>query len=119
MAAYEDAREAVVLALGPVVDYCQRMHETGDASDKAQAGRFAHVTRLEALTAAVIEYGAAAEAIHQAYEGSARIRNFCERIRQTPAYLNALDRPEHLRHLAGTISSYCLPVPIYAQLQPV
>lgn len=113
MSTYNEAREAVVIAMYPVVDYCERAHQTADAADPALAGKFRHVTQLEALTNAVVDYGAAAEAIRQGYEGSERIRTFCARVRATIANIQA--PPAHFQPLAGSISSHCLPIPDHAR----
>lgn len=117
MPAYEDARDALADAMGPVADYCHRAHETANAADPALAGKFRHVTQLESLVSAVIDYGTAAEA--ERLPPSPRIAALSARIRTSPAYLSALDRPDHHRALAGSLTSYCIPLPSHARPEPV
>lgn len=120
MAALEEARAAVVRALGPVTAYCERAHATADATDPALAGKFRHVTQLEALTEAVIDYGAAAEA--QSLPCPPDTAAFIACIRAGAAFQAALERPPHLLLEAAAITSHCLPLPLHARslvLQPV
>lgn len=62
MGRYEQARDALGEALGPVADYVQRAHATVDASDPSQAGKLRHVTQIEAVIEAVADFGEVVDA---------------------------------------------------------
>ena len=114
MAAYEDARAALLDTLPPLLAYSDRAHADPAASDY----RLRLATQVDAHLAALADYAAVVEA--ERLPPSPRIAAFSERIRQSAAYQNAIDRPDAHRALAGAISSHCLPLPAHARAcQPV
>ena len=119
MSDYDNRRDALSAALTPVVAYCQRAHETLDATDPAQSGRWRHVNQLDELTRAIVNYGEVAEkaqdALKAGYAGSTRIQAFCARVGASAARI-AASYPFAHPALRGTITSYCLPAPTLAPL---
>lgn len=113
MKPYPEALEAVSVALAPIAAYCDRAHNTADATDPKQSARFRHVAHLEELIDAVADFGSAAEALRQGYHGSPRITAFCEKMRERMALVTA--PPPHLHHLAVLVTSHCLPLPAHAR----
>ena len=121
MATYENTRNALTEALTPVVAYCQKAHESLDATDPQQSGRWRHVNQLDALTVAIIDYGESAEIAQEALKslmvGSSRIRELCERVGAIAMQISA-SYPHGHPELRGSINSYCLPAPSLAPLKP-
>lgn len=62
MSRYEQVRDTLADALGPVAAYVERAHATIDTSDPAQAGRARHVAQIETLIEAVADFGALVDA---------------------------------------------------------
>ena len=114
MSDYEERRDALSAALTPVVAYCQRAHESLDATDPNQSGRWRHVNQLDELTRAIVNYGEVAERAQEAlkagYAGSVRIQAFCARVQASAAQI-AASYPFGHPTLRGSINSYCLPTP--------
>ena len=119
MSDYENSRDALSAALTPVVAYCQRAHESLDATDPQQSGRWRHVNQLDELTRAIVNYGEVAEKAQEAlkagYVGSTRIQAFCARVQASAAQI-AASYPFGHPALRGLITSYCLPTPTLAPL---
>ncbi len=128
MTRYEQTRDALGEALGPVADYVQRAHATVDAADPAQAGKLRHVTQIEAVIEAVADFGEVVDA-HMSGPDWQRIAllvtgkfapppaNISPFLRKCQAFIAspqmqaraALSLAERQR--LATINSYSLPIP--------
>ena len=113
MAAYEEARGRLLDTMPPLLAHSERAHADPAASDY----RLRWAAQLDAHLDALADYGAAAEA--ERLPPSPHIAAFTDRIRQSAAYQNAINRPEAHRALAGQLTSYCIPLPSHARPEPV
>ena len=108
--AYDEAAAALLEAAAPVAAYCQRTPRPNR-----------HADQLDTLLLRAAEFGQAADHLQKGYEGSARIQAFCAAIRARTALMLIPQVPDPLRPLAGSLSSYCLPLPAHARpaAQPI
>lgn len=109
MAAYEDARARLLETMPPLLAHSERAHADPNASDY----RLRLATQVDAHFAALADYGAVVEA--ERLPPTPRIAAFADRIRQSAAYQNAIDRPDAHRVVGGALTSHCLPLPAHAR----